>query len=166
MISRLNQLPTLFSFSTKKILQPINASLKSIMNKAEAILITVNRRLSIPGLWFWEFMDRHLIFPLSHTLSFLHGFLSISIEYITTGVIKKSEIRISKLSFVRSKVLGVRSKTPCAFRFTLSRVYEFRASNLEFLLTKFQERPLFKLHTSKLVLIRWWHRYCLWSLYR
>ncbi len=68
MISGLNKLPPLLSFLTKKVLQPFDAPLKGIVDKAEAILIAFDGRPLVSGLSFWELMDRHLIFPLRHKL--------------------------------------------------------------------------------------------------
>jgi hypothetical protein len=70
MIPGLNQLPTFLPLLTKEILQPFNASLKDIMDKTEAILIAFDGTLLFFGPWFWQFMNRDLIFPLGHS-SFL-----------------------------------------------------------------------------------------------
>ncbi len=72
MVSRLNELPTLFTFFTEEVLKPIEASLEGIVDKTKAILITFNGRLLIPDLPFRKFMDRNLIFPLSHLSPFPH----------------------------------------------------------------------------------------------
>jgi len=48
----------------KKILQPLNASMKGIMNKTEAALIAFDGSRFFLGRWFRQFMNGYLIFPL------------------------------------------------------------------------------------------------------
>jgi len=54
----------------KEILQPFNASMKGIVNKTEATLIAFDGPRFFLGLWFWQFMNCYLIFPLWHIFPF------------------------------------------------------------------------------------------------
>jgi hypothetical protein len=67
MVSGLNQLPALFPFLTKEVFHPFNASFKGIMNEAQAILVALDGIPLLLGSHFRKFMDRDLIFPLSHS---------------------------------------------------------------------------------------------------
>jgi len=66
MVSGLNQFPLPSLSYEKEILQPLNASLKDIVDETEAILIAFDSILLFFSLPLWQFMNRNLIFPLKH----------------------------------------------------------------------------------------------------
>ncbi len=66
----LNQFPTVVPFLLKEILQPFKPSPACVMDKTLTCLVAFDNRFLV-ALGLWEFMQRDLIFPLGHRLSFL-----------------------------------------------------------------------------------------------
>jgi hypothetical protein len=94
MIPGLNQLPAFLPLLMKESLQPFKASLKNIVDKTEALLITFDGALLFFGLRLWEFVNRNLVFPLNHRVSPKSKFQMPKFKCEI-----KSEIQVSKANF-------------------------------------------------------------------
>ena len=68
MVSGLDQFPPFLSFVLKKILQPSEADLGGIVDKALTVLITFNHMLLLAAIGFWQLVNGYLIFPLNDQL--------------------------------------------------------------------------------------------------
>jgi len=93
MVPGLDQFPAFHTFLTKETLQPSGAALKDIMDKTLAILIAFDGTLLFVVLWFWQFVNRNLVFPLDHRFSPAFKFQMPKFKYQI-----KSKIQVAKLN--------------------------------------------------------------------